>query len=344
MSDFYITLPSHSSKTEYPNNRANSFKIRLPYPIRLEDGGWKVGLVSVSLPDPTSQLPPLMKDPGFDLFKTSWIALDTLQGVTPTRKVFHAVFEPQDLRQQDLQTLTGVGFMRTVHSFFDKKKVEKVLRGGWRIADNDGKNHTAVQFEWEGEDLLLKNTDVKLQKHLGTYYPLFAVDAEFAVEMGWFKDLGNDQYAIGPNLTIEILNGITPLPIDTALAHTSGDEFWRYETSSKFILMTLTCNWRFSNLNTSFKNILDSTKRSLFIYSDVGGSGVVGNQVTDLLREVNYQREGKGYQYFEPTHIQYIPVRKDVIEIIETQVSETTGDLVQFGEGNTIVTLHFKKT
>ena len=82
----------------------------------------------------------------------------------------------------------------------------------------------------------------------------------------------------------------------------------------------------------------------LFVYSDVGGSGVVGNQVTDLLREVNFKREGKGSQYFEPLHIQYIPVRKDTIDIIETQVAETTGELAGFGEGNTIVTLHFKKT
>ena len=58
---------------------------------------------------------------------------------------------------------------------------------------------------------------------------------------------------------------------------------------------------------------------------------------------MNYKREGKGSQYFEPVHIQYIPVRKDVIDIIETQVAETTGELVEFGKGNTIVTLHFKK-
>ena len=97
-------------------------------------------------------------------------------------------------------------------------------------------------------------------------------------------------------------------------------------------------------MNATFKNVLGSTKRSLFIYSDVGGSGVVGNQVTDLLREVNYKREGKGSQYFEPLHIQYIPVRKDTIDIIETQVAETAGALTQFGPGNTIVTLHFKRT
>ena len=106
----------------------------------------------------------------------------------------------------------------------------------------------------------------------------------------------------------------------------------------------LTCNWRFVNLNVSVKNVLVSTKRSLFVYSDMGGSGVVSNQVTHLLLEVNYQCEGKGSQYFEPLQIQNIPVRKDTIDIIETEVSETSGDLTQFGPANMIATLHFKKT
>ena len=76
----------------------------------------------------------------------------------------------------------------------------------------------------------------------------------------------------------------------------------------------------------------------------MGGSSVVGNQVMDLLREVNFHHKGEGVQYFEPLHIQYIPLRKQVLDIIETQVAETTGDLARFGEGNTIVTLHFKRT
>ena len=73
MSDFYITLPSHSSKTEFPDNT----KVRLPLPTRLEGGGWRVGLVAVSLPDPTSQVPPLMKDQDLTMFRSSWVAEDT---------------------------------------------------------------------------------------------------------------------------------------------------------------------------------------------------------------------------------------------------------------------------
>ena len=54
---FYVTLPSHSSKNEFPKNTANHFKIRLPNPIRLEGSGWKVALSSNSLPDPKNVLP-----------------------------------------------------------------------------------------------------------------------------------------------------------------------------------------------------------------------------------------------------------------------------------------------
>ena len=98
------------------------------------------------------------------------------------------------------------------------------------------------------------------------------------------------------------------------------------------------------NLKQAFETVAGTRLRSLFVYSDVGGSSVVGNQVTDLLREVSFRRKEEGVQYFEPLHIQYIPLRKQVLDIIETQVAETTRDLARFGEGNTIVTLHFKRT
>ena len=70
---------------------------------------------------------------------------------------------------------------------------------------------------------------------------------------------------------------------------------------------------------------------------------MVGNQVTDLLREVNYRRTGDGSHYFEPLHIQYIPLGKDLFDIMEMQVLKTTGELTEFGEGNMILTLHFKR-
>lgn len=58
--------------------------------------------------------------------------------------------------------------------------------------------------------------------------------------------------------------------------------------------------------------------------------------MTELLREIKFQREGEGIKYFKQLHIK-------VVDIIIPQVDEATGDLCNFSEGNTILTLQFKK-
>ena len=64
---FYVTLPSHANRHEFPNNQANSFKIRLPQPLQLTGGSWQVGLSAISLPDARVNLYELVKKMG-----TSW--------------------------------------------------------------------------------------------------------------------------------------------------------------------------------------------------------------------------------------------------------------------------------
>jgi len=135
MSDFYVTLPSHSSQNEFPDV-SNHFKIRLPQPIRLEGQGWKVGLSAITLPDPTSQLPPLMKGDEAMFFE-NWIARNP--GPTRDKEIKHAYFKPSDLRPEDLETLTGVGFMKTMKAFFAKELVTQVLESGYLFKDDNAK-------------------------------------------------------------------------------------------------------------------------------------------------------------------------------------------------------------
>ena len=141
--------------------------------------------------------------------------------------------------------------------------------------------------------------------------------------MGWLKERSPGNYDLGPNLCQEFFTDTVPnLKTMTHDLKNDRDEplFWLLEDD--LFHLSVTCDWHFTNRNKAFQN---------------------GNQVTDLLREVNYRRTGAGSHYFEPLHIQYILLRKDLLDIIETQVSETTGELPQFGEGNTILTLHFKR-
>ena len=107
MNDFYVTLPSHSSRTEFPNNVSNSFKIRLPHPIRLEGGEWKVGLVALSLPDLCNQTPDVMKDASNTLFRAQWLATDTT--ASPIQhETYTAQFQVQDLTKvTKLEALDG---------------------------------------------------------------------------------------------------------------------------------------------------------------------------------------------------------------------------------------------
>ena len=337
--DFYVSLPSHSSKTEYPENRSNHFKIRLPHPLKMEGANWKVGLSSISLPDPKSQVPPLLQEDDV-MFEGYWFVEDTVQ-LNNRHNADGGDFKPEHLRADDLSNLTGVEFMKTVKTFFDTTVLEKRLRAGYLFADKTTKKSNLLNFQFEGDDFVFENTNVNLRLFNGHYYPQFYVNLELSIDMGWFKKNGN-KVELGPNLSMELNNKELKVPAAIDISPTTGHPYWKLTPDGKRVHLTATFNWRFINLNTSFKNVTGSTSRSLMIYLDVGTSGVVGNQVTDLLREVNYLREGKGFQYFEPLHVQYIAVRKDYIDIIETQVAETTGELTKFGAGNTIVTLQFK--
>ena len=70
MDDFYVTLPSNSNRTEFPNNHPNNFKVRLAEPLRLHGGGWSVGLSSISLPDQKISLFKLNYERDHNVFKT----------------------------------------------------------------------------------------------------------------------------------------------------------------------------------------------------------------------------------------------------------------------------------
>ena len=110
MSDaFYLTLPSHSNRNEFPQNQSNHFKIRLPHPKRLEGSGWKVGLSSISLPDAIIELPKLM-DAKEILFIMDW----AVKFAPNTTRFGRAWNNPRD---PDI----GVDFMKSVINYFERR-------------------------------------------------------------------------------------------------------------------------------------------------------------------------------------------------------------------------------
>ena len=348
MSDFYITLPSHSNKIEFPNNTSNNFKIRLPHPLRLDGSGWKVGLSSITLPD--TKVPLLVERVDSDgnptvLFKVAWIRLDGRGG----HNAGSAMFDVNDL-DKVFSNVTGVGFMSSMITFFEQRRIyndfgPKFGARYFHTFTSGSTRRTYVKLELEDNELVINNDNVFRDTRYGSDRPAFGVNEDVAVKMGLivFNDKQN-RYQLGPNIKQEFENDIIPTLTRSNADLTDANGyplFWKVHQG--FLMLGIFCNWRLINLEEAFTALFGAASRSLFVYSDVGASGVVGNQVTDLIREVNFVRKGVGSLYFEPLHIQYIPVRKDTIDIIETQVAETDSTLTKFGPGNTIVTLHFKK-
>ena len=71
----------------------------------------------------------------------------------------------------------------------------------------------------------------------------------------------------------------------------------------------------------------------------------MGEKTIDLLRQMPYYPTLVGSFYYDPKQIQYIPLRNNSFDIIETQISETVNNnLTQFDDGATIVTLYLRRT
>ena len=233
-------------------------------------------------------------------------------------KFGRAHYDPNDLRAL-VEYIDGVDFMKSMMTFFEQRRIlnYKGPQLGSSYKASDGKR-MYVKFRWDGDDLL---TDNKATHVRSVYSPALKINKMLALKVGWLKERSPGNYDLRPNLRREFFTDTVPnLKTMTHDLKNDRDEplFWLLEDD--LFHLSVTCDWRFTNLNKAFQNVVGSTSRSLLVYSDVGGSALVGNQVTDLLREVNYRRTGAGSHYFEPLHIEYIPLCKDLLDIIETQV------------------------
>ena len=343
---FFVTLPSHSSLQEFPSNQASSFKVRLPEPLRLMGDNWQVGLSSLSLPDTDVNLSKLADPTEFIFGETCYIML----GSQRIQKTFNLRFDT--LTEYRWPVSDGVSFMKGILKWVNKRFNEENWRSyGFYYLENN--KNTCLEWTWQGEDLYLDNSKVSrwryAQRGVQQYSPFVAFNLKVCLKMGWFEKNGNSGYKLGPNLLMSFPEGKIPAKNDADFFSGFDPLYFTSDTDANnttWMFLSMRVNWTFINLNHAFRSVVQDPTRTLHIYSDVGSSTMVGDKIVDLLREVKYDRTTRGQVYFEPRHIQYIPVRREVMDIIEVQVAETVGtgdDLAQFGPGHTLLTLHFKQ-
>ena len=373
MSDFYVTLPSNSNLSEFPNNQPNNFKVRLAEPLRLQGGDWSVGLSSESLPDEKINLFSLGYDrnrlyfkfgsakrdgtleefkfepkevlmkvnyrtynaPLFKEARTNTLAVDNdghlvldtavnrhTLGLNSWHflKTSTCLFE--EVLQDKFTIVDGVEFMRFITNRTIQSPLKR-LNVGRSLLDFEDQS-TFVPYEWVEH---VGHDDLRiLKKNYGTNrdldYVRIGMNLKLAVAMGWFTDETNWRITqLGNNLVVDGVD----YPIRRGPSRKQrGVWYRRFEKATetlngiptRIIYLNPYYTWRFLNFKSTFQAIMGSPSRTLLIYSDVVESSKVGDQVVDLLRKVEYKREGKATAYFEPLHIQYLPPRNKYIEKI----------------------------
>ena len=291
-----------------------------------------MGLSSIALPDTKALLlvnrVDQLNNPTV-LFKVNWIRTDGRGGHTNGS----ANFDSNDL-DRVFSNVTGKGFVSSMITFFEQRCIYNNFgpRFGGRYSVNN--KRTYIKIELKDGELVINNDDTFNQLTYGQR-PAFCIHEEVAKKMGLIVyNTQGRRYQLGPNIKQEFKDDVIPTlsRVTKDIFDTLGNPvFWKVDLG--YFMLGIFCNWRLINLEEALETLFGATSRSLFVYSDVGSSGLVGNQVTDLIRDVNFVCKAVGSWYFEPLHIQYIPVRKDTIDIIEMQVAETTGELTKFGPG-----------
>ena len=331
---FYVTLLSQDDKEEFPHNQSASFKNRLPRPIRFVGSDWQVGLVHLSIPN----VPLVARDLLGDVESVLYVRWHVRLLNPRDNRYYHYRQEFNQvgfhMTQSDLLT-TGQQFFKTlVHRY--ERALAHSAEAKAKLAEDDG-TKLYPSFEWTKDGDLLLNTEKVDYTH---QVAQVVWGRKFAFHMGWVHEWAKGRFQLGPNIVPRLHSDTAPDPTDTSIP---GQLATKWSLDATQFKVSMSCNWLFTDLDAKFRPEKKlPPERILFVHCDAGASRMMGNRVTNVLREIHYRTDGTT-THLEPLHIHYLPVRSGLMEIVETRVTETDDKPVTFGAGQTLLTLHFKK-
>ena len=273
-----IVLVSDATK-EFPKDTTSSFKVRLPVPLELKGEGWKAGLAAISTPDAALDFVRLTNAVNPRVFPVSAKLVNSLKADDIPYHL-ETVTPIKDLTN-DPSVVDGVSLMKALEcksQFYEMKQAQQRSK---RLYDK-----FRVTYEWEGEDMrLLAKSDIALTTSLS--FVQWHVHVSMAKLMGWLVETGKDKYALGPNLRYEgiyktrsagnYLKNVDETELDW-------HDLWKVE--SDHLQLSQGLNWRSTNLNTAFRQVVGEPSRIFLVYSDLVDSNVIGGQLHPLLHEV----------------------------------------------------------
>lgn len=329
---FYITLPSFP-RPSFEDNTPGNFKVRLPNRLSLEGTGWKVGLASITIPNVCFVHE--MTQAGIS--DTDWLmAITNKTGkVGSNYKMKRATVSIADLKHHKHNFRSGVDFFTMLVAILDERRLQQ-LEYGYKV---EGEEFIPLTIKPLGDDFELYAG--KDGNETATHLEM-QVDSRLAKIMKWvaYNKDGTPSRFFAHHLVPHLRNYQRPETTEL-----TGNALFEYHSSGNYFRLSKKAQWRFVQLNRIFDHVTKRHKRTLYVYSNVGASTIVGDQVVSLLREVEYnpRQAQNDHFHFEPNMIQYHEVLSSDIDTIEVQLTEIDNTLLAFGQGVTTLVLHFKK-
>ena len=259
---------------------------------------------------------------------------------------------------------TGISFMKKMiqhllSDFYSSLKEGQI----WGDVDE----HEGIpSFKWvhRGEDVDLEidnsrthtfsqHTYIDLDIHLATALDL----VRYHMPADGLRGKDEGHWVQGDSLQLRHTH-LPTLPTPTASPHQvfnrnrDGAGWWQVVKNVKLVRSGLKntvlrlhsfCDWVISDINDNFAKTFGSPTCTLFVYTDVAQSQIVGAGMTDFIREVEYASKFRGRVQYEPLHLHFIPLRRNVIDVIEVQIGETNGKAANFAGGTVILILKFER-
>ena len=252
-----------------------------------------------------------------------------------------------DLHKDQVKVTNGKLLMRYLVNRYQDRLTKYMERANENLRAPDSKKYYVV-FRWEGDSLIIDNTDTFLNQRGNRMRPKVWFRPQMVKKTKWVEKTALDSYQLTNHVVKIFIDDKVPdnFQLDWVNSHsTHSTNFWNIMHTGALQLSPY-CNWRFDYLDELYDQhyggdvkVSESIRPPMYLYSNVGRSMITGSRVTDLLREVPHDPTKVT---FKPTHIQYKPVRSNVMDIVEVQLAENDGKLVDFASGVTLVTLHFK--
>ena len=324
---------------EFPTNTSSSFKVRLPVPLTLKGEGWKVGLAAISTPDAALDLTRFATAGNPRVLLVGSKLVRNL-GPNDTPVHYQTTIQIKELTD-DPSVVDGVSLMKALIGKAQFNEVKEAQSKSKRLYDK-----FRVTYEWDGEDLrmLAKELD-DIALTTGMTFVEWHVHVSMAKLMGWLVQNKDKSYALGPNLRYELIYK-THSSLGNYYQDVKNTELNNHDLSkieSDHLQLSQCINWRFVNLNVAFREAVGKPLSTFLVYSDLVDSNIVGSQLHAMVREVEHRHQGKGVAYFEPLHIQWLPCRREYMDVVEVILAKSQGELVQFGAGRTLVTFLFER-